>query len=254
MRTPVLQIFGFLYLPLLAPQAFAQTVSNPVGLPSGRISALEDSQFLAARFALSIPSALGSVGGEFVNTSGSFFVALVPLSSMTALPVGNTAAGIPFNPGEVLAYETFSADVSTSRIVTVPFSIQLTPGVYGVIFGTGLFGTHGSGGMPDYQTVVGSSSFSWSSEPWRWQDSRVVPNEEWNILLTIGPQLTITPRGSNVVLSWPTNAVGFNLQSAASTASGALWTNVLPGPVERNGSFIVTNPISGSRQFYRLSQ
>jgi len=33
-----------------------------------------------------------------------------------------------------------------------------------------------------------------------------------------------------------------------------VWPAVSPGPVILNGQNIVTNPISGTRQFYRLSQ
>jgi len=33
-----------------------------------------------------------------------------------------------------------------------------------------------------------------------------------------------------------------------------VWTAISPDPVVVNGQNIVTNPISGTRQFYRLSQ
>jgi hypothetical protein len=68
-------------------------------------------------------------------------------------------------------------------------------------------------------------------------------------------QLTITPAGvspSAIVLTWSTNAVGFALQSATDLASAALWTTNLPAPVVIGGQNVVTNPISGAQQFYRL--
>lgn len=182
----------------LAQQATAQVIIyNPIGAADGSGAALGSSQFLAARFALSTPTSLVSVGGEFRNVSGSFFAALVPLSSMAGLPKGNPGAGIPFNPGEVLAYQTFGANVgTTSQIITTPFSINLSPGVYGVIFGSGLFGTAGGsgvqGGMPRYGKVTGSSSFFWSSQPWRWQDSQVFPAEQFKIMITIVPEPSCT--------------------------------------------------------------
>jgi uncharacterized repeat protein (TIGR03803 family) len=58
----------------------------------------------------------------------------------------------------------------------------------------------------------------------------------------------------NVVLSWPTNAAGFALQSATNLGSATVWTTVLPAPVVGNGQNLVTNPVSGTQQFYRLSQ
>jgi hypothetical protein len=66
--------------------------------------------------------------------------------------------------------------------------------------------------------------------------------------------LTITLSRSNVVLTWPTNATGFTLQSTTNPALPMAWTNVSLGPVVVNGMNMVTNPISGPQQFYRLNQ
>src|SRR5439155_14845310 len=68
------------------------------------------------------------------------------------------------------------------------------------------------------------------------------------------PQLTISPSGADIILTWPTNAAGFTLQSTTNLVSPALWTTNSPVPVVVNGQNAVTNPISGTQQFYRLSQ
>jgi hypothetical protein len=68
------------------------------------------------------------------------------------------------------------------------------------------------------------------------------------------PVLTVMHSRTNVVLSWPTNAVGFTLKSMTSLVSSAVWTNVSPAPVIVNTNNVVTNSISGARRFYRLSQ
>jgi uncharacterized repeat protein (TIGR03803 family) len=60
------------------------------------------------------------------------------------------------------------------------------------------------------------------------------------------PQLTIIRSGTNVVLTWPTNATGFTLQSTTNLVS-AIWSNI-------SGQFAVTNPITGAQKFYRLTQ
>jgi len=72
-------------------------------------------------------------------------------------------------------------------------------------------------------------------------------------LPVLQPQLTISPAGGNAVLTWPANAPGFTLQSTANLASPA-WTTNSPLPFLVNGHYAVTNPISGTRQFFRLSQ
>jgi hypothetical protein len=68
------------------------------------------------------------------------------------------------------------------------------------------------------------------------------------------PILTIISSGANVILAWPTNAIGFTLYSTTNLVSPTLWNAVSPAPVVINGQNVVTNPISGAQEFYRLSQ
>ena len=63
--------------------------------------------------------------------------------------------------------------------------------------------------------------------------------------------LAVVSAGANVVLVWPTNATALTLQS---TTNLAVWTPVAAQPVIVNGQNVVTNSVSGSQQFYRLSQ
>src|SRR5438046_5051864 len=67
------------------------------------------------------------------------------------------------------------------------------------------------------------------------------------------PQLTIIRSGANVILTWPTSATGFTLQSTTNLLS-PVWIANPPAPVVVNGQNTVTNPISVSQQFFRLSQ
>jgi uncharacterized repeat protein (TIGR03803 family) len=71
--------------------------------------------------------------------------------------------------------------------------------------------------------------------------------------LVLPPQLTIVGSQTGVILTWPTNATGFTLQSTTNLVSNPLWTTVSPGPVVLNGQNTVTNPVSSARQFYRLA-
>jgi uncharacterized repeat protein (TIGR03803 family) len=66
------------------------------------------------------------------------------------------------------------------------------------------------------------------------------------------PQLTITPSAASVVLTWPTNATGFALQSTTDLAPPILWNSNSPLPLVVNGQNTVTIPSSGIQQFYRL--
>jgi hypothetical protein len=66
------------------------------------------------------------------------------------------------------------------------------------------------------------------------------------------PLLSIMAAGTNVVLTWTNTATGFTLQSTTNLVPAA-WATVLPPPVVVNGQYTVTNPISGTQQYYRLS-
>jgi uncharacterized repeat protein (TIGR03803 family) len=71
--------------------------------------------------------------------------------------------------------------------------------------------------------------------------------------LSLQPQLTITLSGTNVILDWTNSAPGFTLQSTPALAP-PVWSAVSATQGNVNGEYNVTNPISGTQQFYRLSQ
>jgi hypothetical protein len=72
------------------------------------------------------------------------------------------------------------------------------------------------------------------------------------VLAGAAPQLNIVQQGTNVIVSWPTNFSCYTLQFA-STLSSNNWNNY-SGPFTTNsGDFIVTNGISITNGFFRLS-
>jgi alpha-tubulin suppressor-like RCC1 family protein len=64
--------------------------------------------------------------------------------------------------------------------------------------------------------------------------------------------LSLRPSTGSLVLSWPTNAVGFTLQSAPDPTPGSSWSDVTNPPVVVDGRFTVTNTMSGPARFFRL--
>jgi len=74
------------------------------------------------------------------------------------------------------------------------------------------------------------------------------------ILVIPSPQLSISLSTTNVILSWPTNAAGFTLQTTTNLVSPATWTTVSTTPVVVNTNNRVTNSFFGKSKFYRLSQ
>ena len=67
------------------------------------------------------------------------------------------------------------------------------------------------------------------------------------------PTLQAQGGDHGIVLSWPTNAVGFTLQSAPSLASDVTWTDFPSAPAVIGARFAVTDTIIGDVRFYRLS-
>jgi hypothetical protein len=72
-------------------------------------------------------------------------------------------------------------------------------------------------------------------------------------LVSVPVQLKINPSGSNVILTWPTNAIGFTLQSITNLSSGS-WSNVTSGITIVGTNYMFTNTVNGNSAFFRLMQ
>src|ERR1039457_3596479 len=132
---------------------------------------------------------------------------------------------------------------------------------YGTVFavntnGTGFTNLHsftGSDGASPYAGLILSGNTLYGTA--QIGGSLFVPGKGTVFSLSLPqPQLTIIRSGANVILTWPTNATGFTLQSTTNLVSPVVWSAVSPAPVLVNGQNAVTNSISGTQQFYRLSQ
>ena len=67
------------------------------------------------------------------------------------------------------------------------------------------------------------------------------------------PSLAIASAGNQIVLSWPTNAASFSLQSVTNLTSGS-WSNVTSGIATNGSNYVYTNTPSGTVGFFRLKQ
>jgi uncharacterized repeat protein (TIGR03803 family) len=184
-----------------------------------------------------------------VNTDGTGFTNLHSLSPNAdgATPYaglilsgdtlyGTTSAGGSSSNGTVFAVKTDGTGFTTLHGFTA------TPAPYTnidgaipyaglILSGNTLYGMAAFGGSSGHGTVFSLSLGSVSP-----------------------PQLTITPSGANVILTWPANASGFTLQFTTNLGSSDLWNTVFPEPTVVNGENTVTDPISDTGKFYRLIQ
>jgi hypothetical protein len=66
------------------------------------------------------------------------------------------------------------------------------------------------------------------------------------------PLLNIQRESGNIIVSYPTNAVGFTLQSSSLFGSGAAWQQITSSPTLNGTNWNVTLPITGANVFFRL--
>jgi|ERR1017187_8107016 hypothetical protein len=110
----------------------------------------------------------------------------------------------------------------------------------------------------DYSTVSVDPS-----DPTRFWSIQMYPSDSanedvWSTqiteLLTAPLQLAISRSGTNVMVSWPSIATGYHLQSATNLVSSVTWSNVTQMPVTNSSQLSVLVPISGNQKFFRLTK
>jgi beta-glucosidase len=77
---------------------------------------------------------------------------------------------------------------------------------------------------------------------------------EFQVFPALAPQLAITLNGTNIVVSWPTSAIDWSLQTTPVLGSSGIWSNVTITPFLLNSAYFLTNAVSAPAQFYRLEQ
>jgi uncharacterized repeat protein (TIGR03803 family) len=168
-----------------------------------------------------------------LNDLGTNYDGVNPTASL--ILSGNTLYGTTYSGGRVGYGTLFSVETNGTNFTTL---YDFTGGDGGgnpeaglLLAGNALYGTTVVFGSGDTGTVFRFLLGSVSS-----------------------PQLTIIPDGADVILTWPTNLAGFILQSTTNLSVSPVWTTNSLAPAIINGQNTVTNPISGTQQFFRLSQ
>jgi uncharacterized repeat protein (TIGR03803 family) len=223
--------------------------------------------------------------GDGVSPNGGLILSGTTLYG-TASIGGSSGSGTLFKLNtDGSGFTVLHSFASTTATNSDNFPVNRDGAYPGGLFlsGTTLYGTAGSGGGSGSGTVFkantdgtgftilhsftapyGGAPFTNidGAGPWVMLSGNTLYGTAWDLgwygsgaifSLSIPPELTLTHSGQNLLLTWPTNFTGFTLQSTTNLGS-SLWTTNFPAPVVVNGQSTVTNPIAGTRQFFRLSQ
>jgi uncharacterized repeat protein (TIGR03803 family) len=152
------------------------------------------------------------------------------IASSSGKTLYGTASSLSHALGTVFAVNTNGTGFTTLYRFTGG-SNGVRPMADLILSGNTLYGTASYGGTNGSGTV-----FSLSLDP------------------VIRPQLTLIRSAPNVILSWPTNATGFVLQSATTLTNGGDWQDSLLSATETNGQKVVPLTPAGARGFFRLHQ
>jgi pimeloyl-ACP methyl ester carboxylesterase len=76
----------------------------------------------------------------------------------------------------------------------------------------------------------------------------------YRLAIITAPILQTQVSGNNIILSWPTSATGYSLETTTNLADPNSWMTLTNVPAIVNLQNAVTNPVVGSQGYYRLIQ
>lgn len=115
--------------------------------------------------------------------------------------------------------------------------------------------TNTDGANPTGQLFLSGNTLYGTAQNGGWGGYGTIFSLPASVAVAAGiPELSIALTSAKAIISWPTNLTGDTLQTTTNLSSAAVWNVVTPAPVVTGGNYTVTNPVTGSRRFYRLSQ
>jgi hypothetical protein len=202
--------------------------------------------------ALAVSGATLYAGGEFTTAGGNEASYIAKWDGTNWSSLGSGVSSGRFNDTEVTALMVSGADLYVGGVFITAGDIDATniavwdgsswsalgSGMNNAVIALATLGnTLYAGG--DFLTIGGKSS------PFIASASLMTGTMTF-------PTASAILSGNNFILTWPTTATGFLLQSTTNLNSPVVWTTNSPAPVIVNGQNTVTDAISGPQKFYRL--
>jgi len=162
------------------------------------------------------------------NSKGLTNVPVAAQSGVIAIAAGWHHMVALKNDGSVIAWgANFSGQVTGTPTTNAPYSAIASPVILA--------------GQPLSGVTAISASY---------RTSLALRGNGWDL----GAPLALRHSGNQMLVSWTTNATGFTLQSTQTLTPPGPWLDVTNPPAVTGGQFIVTNPVSGDSQFFRLKK
>lgn len=178
---------------------FESGTLGPTGVPYSQLgntvpgTEVFSSIFPGVRFELTQPVKTTSVGGHFVaDISGTFFGAIVALDDENDFPNSPDLSTPDVLGVTTLIFSNPSAEVYGN------LELNLDPGWYALVFGSGLFGTTGSGGAVRNGIDIGDPTYIAYGQNLQWFNMDVLPLPFDNHRFVINGE--IVPEPSSILL------------------------------------------------------
>lgn len=138
---------------LASTATFADTVFSTADFEAveNGTYAIDNTNFQSVNFQLTQQTLITGIGGHFSQYSSgdNIFGAIVAASSLASAPTVDSSS----LEALALAHTVFTPDGSDQ---VAALSINLAPGAYTLVFGSGLWGTIGTSGLADSQDIIGA--------------------------------------------------------------------------------------------------
>ncbi len=181
------------------------------------------------------------------NSGGAYPEAGLILSGNTLY--GTASEGGAFGAGTVFSINTDGTGFATLHSFSQPiYGFYFETADYGAEFYTNSDGAYPWGGLILSGNTLYGTATEGGANGYGTMFSLSLPSS------SSSPELSILLAGQSVILTWPSTAIGYTLESATNLVQPVTWAAVSPAPVDINGQFTVTNVISGKQMFYQLSQ
>lgn len=185
-----------------AATIFESGTLGPTGVTFGQLSNgtvpgtnVNSSVYTGVRFELTQPIVTSKVGGHFVERfAGTFFGAIVKLDDESDFPNSTNLSTPDVVGAATLPFPNPSAEVFGN------LNVSLNPGWHALVFGSGLFGTTGSGGAVRNGVDIGSPTYIGFDPNMNWFNLDVLPTSFDNHRFVING--TFVPEPYTLFMVW----------------------------------------------------